>query len=73
MKKIAAALIACAVVTACGQTDPPTNAEVIDNLDFFEITSPRGVRLECLNYGSMSNMSQDSKSWFALSCWRIEQ
>lgn len=70
MKKIAAALVVMFGLTACGQTDPPTNDEVRAGLEFFEMTSPSGVDLECLNYGSESEGTQDSKSWFSVSCWR---
>mgnify|MGYP000087101520 CR=1 FL=1 len=71
MRKIA--VVVCLLgLTACGQTDPPTTNDIKQNIEYFNITSPSGVNLECVKYATESTMTNDSKSWFSFSCWKIE-
>ena len=70
MKKLAI-IVLMLVGSACGQTDPPTTSEITSNWEFFETTSPRGIKLECVQYGDDSEGTSQSKSWFAFSCWRL--
>ena len=73
-KRIGAAL-ACAlglsVISACGQTDPPTPSEIESNIEYFTLTgviAADGGPVRCAMYGSESEGSQDSKSWFGFVC-----
>ncbi len=65
------ALTIAAVTAACGQTDPPTPEQVKEGMQYFEyndVKAANGEPLRCVLYGSESSMSNDSKSWFGLSC-----
>ncbi len=70
-RKIVAVLVAVFVLlfsVACGQTDPPTAEDIQRDAEWFTLTTPEGQEVPCVSYGSESEGTQDSKSWFAFTC-----
>ncbi len=58
-------------LSACGQTDPPTPAEIENNIEYFTLSgviAANGEPVRCAMYGSESEGTQDSKSWFGFAC-----
>ncbi len=58
-------------LSACGQTDPPTPSEIASNIDYFtlnDVIAANGEPVRCVEYGSESEGTQDSKSWFGFAC-----
>lgn len=58
-------------LASCGQTDPPTPEQVNENIEYFElngVTDASGDPVKCVMYGSESEVTEDSKSWFAFAC-----
>ncbi len=60
-------------LTGCpgGQTTVPTTEQVTDNMKVFEypdVLAANGEPLRCVLYGSQSEHTNVSKSWFGFSC-----
>lgn len=58
-------------LAACGQTDPPTAEQVNENIEYFEldgVSDAQGEPVKCVMYGSESEATNNSKSWFAFAC-----
>lgn len=72
MKKILVGLCLVFGLAAWGQNDPPTNSQLKSRLEnpdsYFYITRPDGVRMTCVQYGSGTDWTNQSKSWFAFTC-----
>lgn len=59
------------VLAGCGQTTPPTGEQVrseIKTFDLRDVTAANGEPVHCVMYGSDSQGTSSSKSWFGFAC-----
>jgi type IV pilus biogenesis protein CpaD/CtpE len=60
-----------ALLSGCGQTSPPTGEQVSNDVQYFElddVVAANGEPVRCAMYGSQSENTNNSKSWFGFSC-----
>ncbi|HKR81805.1 MAG TPA: hypothetical protein VJR27_02275 [Candidatus Saccharimonadales bacterium] len=69
---LAAAMASGALLlSACGQTTPPTPENVQSEIQYVQlpnVKTPKGEPVKCVLYANGSRNTQDSHSWFALTC-----
>lgn len=68
---LAAGIGAAALLSGCGQTTPPTGEQVSNDIQYFElddVVAANGEPVRCAMYGSQSEGTSQSKSWFGFAC-----
>ncbi len=59
------------IASGCGQTTPPTGEQVKDDMKYFDLKDVKaadGGPVHCVMYGSQSEGTNVSKSWFGFAC-----
>lgn len=68
MRKLLLPLLALLCVAGCGNQSPPSVGTIQQKAQYFQLTRPDGTLMECVEYGSATHHTQQSKSWFSFTC-----